>query len=122
MIGDGPKGPVPPPGPPDRDDWRIIFRPDIPSSARIHDYFLGGKDNYPGDRDAGDQIIALLPNIREATQINRASFAAVRYRANRPHAVTALGRRTTTVRSVVAVVLSRPYMVGRESIKWGHAL
>ncbi len=58
--------------PPDRDDWRIAFRPDIPSSARIYDYFLGGKDNYPADRDAADQITAYLPNIREAAQINRA--------------------------------------------------
>jgi len=23
------------------------FRPDIPSTARMYDYYLGGKDNYP---------------------------------------------------------------------------
>jgi hypothetical protein len=56
----------------DRDDWLTTFRPDIPSSAQTYDYFLGGKDNYPADRDAGDQITAYLPNIREAAQINRA--------------------------------------------------
>jgi hypothetical protein len=28
-------------------DWRETFRPDIPSVARIYDYLLGGKDNYP---------------------------------------------------------------------------
>jgi len=72
MSGDGPKVPNTSSEPPDRDDWRTTFRPDIPSSARIYDYFLGGKDNYPADRDAGDKIAAYLPNIREAAQINRA--------------------------------------------------
>ena len=72
MSGDGPKASNAPPEPPGRDDWRTIFRPDIPSSARIYDYLLGGKNNYAADRDAGDQITARLPNIREAAQINRA--------------------------------------------------
>src|SRR6266481_5548855 len=84
ISGDGPKAPNAPPEPSDRDDWRTTFRADIPSSARIYDYFLGGKDNYPADRGPGDQIIAHLPNIREATQINRAFVPrAVRYRVNR---------------------------------------
>jgi hypothetical protein len=83
MSGDDPKAPHKPPGSGDRDDWRTTFRPDIPSSARIYDYFLGGKDNYPADRDAADQIIAYLPNIREAAQINRAFVRrAVRYLVN----------------------------------------
>jgi S-adenosyl methyltransferase len=83
MSGDGPKAPNALPDPPGRDDWRTTFRPDIPSSARIYDYFLGGKDNYPADRDAGDQITAYLPNIREAAQINRAFVRrAVRYLVN----------------------------------------
>ena len=34
-------------------DWRDTFRPDIPSPARIYDYLLGGKDNYPADRAVG---------------------------------------------------------------------
>src|SRR6202012_1666680 len=57
--------------PADRDDWRQTFRPDIPSPARIYDYLLGGKDNYPADRQAGNEIAALLPNIREAFRWNR---------------------------------------------------
>jgi len=52
-------------------DWRTTFRPDIPSPARIYDYLLGGKDNYPADRQAGDEIAARLPNIREACGWNR---------------------------------------------------
>jgi hypothetical protein len=56
---------------PDRDDWRTTFRPDIPSPARIYDYLLGGKDNYPIDRQAGDEIASHLPNVREAFRWNR---------------------------------------------------
>jgi len=86
MSGDTPKSPVPPAGsggPGDRDDWRTTFRPDIPSSARIYDYFLGGKDNYPADREAARTITAHLPNIREAARINRAFVRrAVRYLVN----------------------------------------
>ena len=52
-------------------DWRTTFRPDIPSPARIYDYLLGGKDNYPADRQAGDEIAAHLPSIREAFRWNR---------------------------------------------------
>src|SRR5580658_8199359 len=83
MRGDGPKAANPPPGPGESDDWRTTFRPDIPSSARIYDYFLGGKDNYPADRDAADQIATYLPNIREAAKMNRAFVSrAVRYLVN----------------------------------------
>lgn len=62
------------------DDWRTTFRPDLPSSARIYDYFLGGKDNYPADREAAEKIAQILPGIREAAQVNRAFVRrAVRY-------------------------------------------
>jgi S-adenosyl methyltransferase len=53
------------------DDWSKTFRPDIPSPARIYDYLLGGKDNYPADRQAGDEIAFLLPDIRQAFGWNR---------------------------------------------------
>lgn len=61
-------------------DWQTTFRPDIPSSARIYDYFLGGKDNFPADREAAEEIAGYLPAIREAAHINRAFVhRAVRY-------------------------------------------
>jgi S-adenosyl methyltransferase len=58
-------------------NWRTTFRPDIPSSARIYDYFLGGKDNFPADREAGDEIISYLPDICEAARFNRAFVGRV---------------------------------------------
>jgi hypothetical protein len=67
----------------DSDDWRTTFRPDIPSPARIYDYLLGGKDNYPADRQAGDEIAAHLPNIRQAFAWNRTFLRrAVRFLVN----------------------------------------
>ena len=59
------------------DDWRTNFRPDIPSAARIYDYLLGGKDNYPADRAAAESMIAQLPNVRLAVQWNRAFLRRV---------------------------------------------
>jgi hypothetical protein len=83
MSDETPKGPAAPGERGDRDDWRTTFRPDIPSSARIYDYFLGGKDNYPADREAARTITTHLPNIREAARINRAFVRrAVRYLVN----------------------------------------
>jgi S-adenosyl methyltransferase len=58
-------------------DWRGIFRPDIPSAARVYDYLLGGKDNYPADRAVAESMIAQLPNVRQAVKWNRAFLRRV---------------------------------------------
>lgn len=36
---------------------------DVPHSARIWNYWMGGKDNYPVDRQAGDAVVAVYPEI-----------------------------------------------------------
>ncbi len=36
----------------------------VPVSARIWNYWLGGKDYYQVDKDAGDQFLALYPGYR----------------------------------------------------------
>ncbi|MEU3310539.1 SAM-dependent methyltransferase [Nocardiopsis sp. NPDC006832] len=41
-------------------------------SARIWNYWLGGKDNYPVDREAGDGIVAVLPEIVDIAVATRA--------------------------------------------------
>ncbi|MGH4010470.1 MAG: SAM-dependent methyltransferase [Pseudonocardiaceae bacterium] len=49
--------------------------PDIdisqPHTARFWNYLLGGKDNYPVDRAAGEQILALAPGFRDAARAVR---------------------------------------------------
>jgi hypothetical protein len=43
-----------------------------PHSARMYDYFLGGKDNYPSDREAAEAAFAVLPYARVSARANRA--------------------------------------------------
>ncbi len=35
----------------------------VPHSARVWDYWLGGKDNFAADREVGDQILAAMPQL-----------------------------------------------------------
>jgi len=52
----------------------------VPHSARIWNYWIGGKDNYPVDRAAGDQVIAMFPDITRMARSARAFLMrAVRY-------------------------------------------
>jgi O-methyltransferase involved in polyketide biosynthesis len=43
----------------------------VPHSARIWNYWLGGKDNFPVDRQAGEQTIAVLPEIVDIARASR---------------------------------------------------
>jgi hypothetical protein len=53
---------------------------EIPHSARIWNYWLGGTDNYEVDRAAGDQYVAVYPEIRELARGGRYFLArALRY-------------------------------------------
>ena len=54
----------------------------VPHSARIWNYWLGGKDNYPVDRAAGDQYRDIYPEIVEVARASRQFLTrAVRYLA-----------------------------------------
>jgi S-adenosyl methyltransferase len=54
----------------------------VAHSARVHDYWLGGKDNFAADRAAGDAVMAAYPGIVQSVRANRAFLArAVRYLA-----------------------------------------
>jgi S-adenosyl methyltransferase len=54
----------------------------VPHSARIWNYWLGGKDNYAVDREAGDQYLEIFPGIAVVARTSRAFLTrAVRYLA-----------------------------------------
>ncbi|MGK5738561.1 SAM-dependent methyltransferase [Micromonospora sp. URMC 103] len=54
----------------------------VPHSARIWNYWLGGKDNFEVDRMAGDQVRAIFPAMVETARESRAFLSrAVRYLA-----------------------------------------
>ncbi|MDR0346349.1 MAG: SAM-dependent methyltransferase [Nocardiopsaceae bacterium] len=44
----------------------------VPHSARIWNYWLGGKDNYEIDRKVGEQVAQLYPGIRATARVSRA--------------------------------------------------
>src|SRR5712692_4877431 len=43
----------------------------VPHSARIWNFWLGGKDNYVVDREAGDQFSAIYPGIVDIARADR---------------------------------------------------
>ena len=54
----------------------------VPHSARIWNYWLGGKDNYPVDREAGDKYRQTYPQIVDVARAGRYFLArAVRFLA-----------------------------------------
>src|SRR5512142_1560819 len=83
------------PGPADRRsggdhgdrDWMSLRDPEpaapagidtsVPPSARIWNYWLGGKDNYAVDREAGDQFSAIYPGIVDIARADRAFLGRV---------------------------------------------
>jgi hypothetical protein len=48
---------------------------DRPHSARVWNYLLGGKDNYPVDAEAGDMILRAFPDFAEIARLQRAFLA-----------------------------------------------
>jgi S-adenosyl methyltransferase len=61
---------------------RPTFDTSVAHSARVHNYWLGGKDNFAADRAAGDAVIAAYPGIVMSVRANRAFLArAVRFLA-----------------------------------------
>ena len=58
------------------------FDTTVPVSARIWNYWLGGKDYYPVDKEAGDQFANIHPGIFETARSSRYFIARiVRYLA-----------------------------------------
>jgi O-methyltransferase involved in polyketide biosynthesis len=55
---------------------------DVPHSARVWNYWLGGKDNFAADRATGDQVLKVYPKMVEVARVSRAFLArAVTYLA-----------------------------------------
>jgi S-adenosyl methyltransferase len=59
-----------------------VYDLSTPNPARIYDYLLGGKDHFPVDRAAAEELLALVPEARAGARENRAFLGrAVRYLA-----------------------------------------
>jgi S-adenosyl methyltransferase len=54
----------------------------VPHPARVYNYWLGGKDHYPADRQAAEEVIRLHPQVVAGARANRYFLArAVRFLA-----------------------------------------
>ncbi len=53
------------------------FDPKTPGTARMYDYYLGGKDNFAVDREAAQKVLATAPEIRQVAVENRAFLGRV---------------------------------------------
>jgi O-methyltransferase involved in polyketide biosynthesis len=52
----------------------------VPHIARVYDYWLGGKDNFPADRELAERFIAADPSVIAGVRSNRAFLGrAVHY-------------------------------------------
>ncbi|MGW0821643.1 SAM-dependent methyltransferase [Streptomyces sp. NPDC002845] len=60
----------------------VLIDATVPHSARIWNYWLGGKDNYPVDHEAGDAFREVFPGITDLARDSRAFLGrAVRHLA-----------------------------------------
>ncbi|MGN9845527.1 SAM-dependent methyltransferase [Nonomuraea sp. H19] len=48
-----------------------------PNLARMHDYFIGGKDNFAVDREAAEAVLAIAPEVRVMAQEHQAFHVRV---------------------------------------------
>ncbi|MFH8381532.1 SAM-dependent methyltransferase [Kitasatospora sp. NPDC018058] len=51
---------------------QVDLRTDRAHSARVYDYLLGGKTNFPADREVADRLLADLPGARDGAAAARA--------------------------------------------------
>jgi len=66
------------------DQSRVMSEIDTstPNPARMYDYYLGGKDNFPADRRAAEEVMAVVPQVPDLVLEGRGFLRrAVRYLA-----------------------------------------
>jgi len=60
----------------------VDFDTSVAHIARVYDYWLGGKDNFAADREAGEEALQAYPDLVSSVRANRAFLArGVRYLA-----------------------------------------
>jgi SAM-dependent methyltransferase len=65
------------------DDNATLLDTKVPNIARIYDWWLGGKDHFPADREAGEKLLDIYPSAADLAHENRAwQERAVTWAAN----------------------------------------
>ncbi|CUU55316.1 O-Methyltransferase involved in polyketide biosynthesis [Parafrankia irregularis] len=65
----------------------VDLKTDVPHSARVYDYILGGKDNFPADRAAGDQTEKMMPGLSRSMRANRNFMARMAHVVATEHGI-----------------------------------
>ena len=66
----------------DESALHALLNTDVPHSARLWNYLLGGKDNFAADREAAEYALALMPELVQSARANREFLGrAVRFLA-----------------------------------------
>jgi hypothetical protein len=68
-------------------DLDVDLRIDRPHAARMYDYMIGGKTNFPADRKAAEDAIRANPTLTVATLSNRSFLRRCVYRLAADHGV-----------------------------------
>ncbi|WP_245667933.1 SAM-dependent methyltransferase [Actinomadura macra] len=68
-------------------DRELDLKTEIPHSARIYDYLLGGKDNFPADRAAATNIVKDWPSLPTGMRANRRFMARMAHRLAAEHGI-----------------------------------
>jgi hypothetical protein len=63
------------------------LRTDVAHSARIYDFFLGGKDNFAADREAAADIAKVWPSLPVSMRANRQFMRRVTHHLSAEHGV-----------------------------------
>jgi hypothetical protein len=58
-------------------EYELKLDTTVPHSARIWNYWLGGKDNFAADRAAGDHVRATYPEVVDVALVSRAFLVRV---------------------------------------------
>jgi hypothetical protein len=56
---------------------RPVLDTSVAHNARVWNYWLGGKDNYPSDREVGDHIASMFPLIAQVARADRVFLGRV---------------------------------------------
>ncbi|GAA4232152.1 SAM-dependent methyltransferase [Actinomadura meridiana] len=68
-------------------DGNVDLKTEIPHSARIYDYLLGGKDNFPADREAAANIVASWTALPTGMRANRKFMARMAHHLAAEHGI-----------------------------------
>lgn len=61
----------------DPEQWAQSVDTEVPSAARMYDFYLGGSHNFAADREAARKVIAAIPAVPFIAQANRRFLARV---------------------------------------------